>query len=111
MQELLTQEVGHRTAVGLVLGVDFLPLRGPRVPRDGDAARLVVGQELEEHVREAEERVRRLAVRRLQLLGQREERAVREVVAVDEEELGVARRPVVEDELLPRQRLRTHART
>jgi hypothetical protein len=62
-------------------------------------------------IREAEKRVSRLAVRRLQLLGQREERAVCEVVAVHEEELGVPCRPVVEDELLPRQRLRAHART
>ena len=80
----------------------------PRVPRHGDAARPVVGEQLEEHVREAEERVRRLAVGRLQLLGEREERAVREVVAVDEEELGVARGRVVEDELLAGQRLRAH---
>ena len=68
----------------------------------------VVGEQLEEHVREPEQRVRRLAVGRLQLLGEREERAVREVVAVDEEELGVAGRRVVELELLAGQRLRAH---
>jgi hypothetical protein len=82
-----------------------------RVPRDGDAARLVVGEELEEHVGEAEERVRRLAVGGLQLLREREERAVREVVPVDEEELCIACGCVVENELLARQRLRGHAWT
>ena len=45
-------------------------------------------------------------VRRRELLRQREERAVGEVVAVDEEELGVARGRVVELELLAGQRLR-----
>ena len=42
-----------------------------------------------------------MPVARRELLGQREERAVGEVVAVDEEELGVARGRVVELELLP----------
>ena len=50
---------------------------------------------------EAEQRVRREALRRRELLGQREERPVREVVAVDEEEPRLARRPVVELELGP----------
>ena len=106
VRELLAQEIRHRPAVGLVVGVDLLAVDGPRVPCDRHAARPVVGEQLEEHVRESEERVRRLSVGRLQLLGEREERAIREVVAVDEEELGVARGTVVEDELLPGQRLR-----
>ena len=108
VRELLAQEVRHRPPLGLVLGVDLLAVHRPRVPGDRDAARPVVREQLEEHVREAEQRVRRLAVGRLQLLGEREERAVREVVAVDEEELGVACRPVVEHELLAGQRLRAH---
>ena len=83
-------------------------MHGPRVPGDRDALRPVVGEQLEEHVREAEQRVGGEALARRQLLGQREERAVGEVVAVDEEELGVARRGVVELELLPGQRLRGH---
>ena len=78
----------------------------PRVPRDRDATRPVVGEQLEEHVREPEQRVRRLAVARRELLREREERAVGEVVAVHEEELGVARGRVVELELDPGQRLR-----
>ena len=53
-----------------------------------------------------EQRVRRQALGRRELLRQREERAVGEVVAVDEEELGVARGRVVELELLACQGLR-----
>ena len=106
VRKLLAEEIGHRTTLGLVLGVDLLAVHGSRVPCDCDTARPVVGEELEEHVREAEERVRRLPVRRLQLLGQREEAPVRQVVAVDEEELCIARRRVVELKLLSRQRLR-----
>ena len=41
-----------------------------------------------------------------ELLGQREVRAVGEVVAVDEEQLGVASRPVVELELFAGERFR-----
>ena len=81
-----------------------------RVPRHADALRTVVREQLEEHVREAEQRVRREALARRELLREREERAVGEVVAVDEEELGVARRPVVELQLRPGERLRRHRR-
>ena len=92
VRELLAQQVRHRLAALLVDDAGGLGGRGaldrPRVPRDGDALRPVVGEQLEEHVREAEQRVRRLAVARRELLGQREEGAVGEVVAVDEEELG-----------------------
>ena len=106
VRELLAEQVGHRPAPLLVRLGDLRPVGRPGVPRDRDAAGAVVGEELEEHVREAEERVRRLPVGRLQLLGQREERAVGEVVAVDEEQLRALDRPVVELELLPGQRLR-----
>ena len=81
---------------------------GPRVPGDRDAARAVVGEQLEEHVPEAEQRVRGQPVARRELLRQREERAVGEVVAVDEEQLGAARGAVVELELRARDRLRGH---
>jgi hypothetical protein len=115
VRELLAEEVGHRPAAFLVRLGDLDPVRRPRVPGDRYAARAVVGEELEEHVREPEQRVRRLPVGRLQLLGEREEGAVGEVVAVDEEQLRPLDRPVVELELLPGQRLRhgssvTHAR-
>jgi hypothetical protein len=82
---------------------------GPRVPRHRDPARAVVREQLEEHVREAEERVRREALGRRELLGKREERPVGEVVAVDEEELGVARGTVVELQLGAREGFRGHA--
>ncbi len=111
VRELLAQEIRHRAAVGLVVGVDLLAVNRTRVPCDRNASRPVVREQLEEHVRESEERVRRLSVGRLQLLREREERPVREVVAVDEEELGVARRAVVEDQLFPGQGLRTHDTT
>ena len=81
-------------------------MRGARVPGDRDALRPVVGEELEEHVREAEERVRGEALARRELLGEGEIGPVGEVVAVDEEELGVARGAVVELQLGPCQRLR-----
>src|SRR5207302_5304361 len=61
--------------------------------------RLVVGEQLEEHVGEAEQRVRGEALARRELLRQREVRPVGEVIPVDEEELGVADRAVVELEL------------
>src|SRR5438128_2142167 len=74
--------------------------------RYGDTLRPVVREQLEEHVREAEQRVRREALARRELLGEREEGAVGEVVAVDEEELGLARGRVVELELGPGEGLR-----
>jgi hypothetical protein len=78
---------------------------GAGVPRDRDTFGPVVGEELEEHVREPEQRVRREALAGGKLLGQREVRAIGEVVSVDEEQLGVARGAVVELELSPCQRL------
>ena len=106
VRELLAQEIRHRPPVDLVLGRHLRPVHGTRVPCDRDAPRPVVGEELEEHVREAEQRVRDEPLGRRELLGQREERPVGEVVAVHEEELGVAGGPVVELELGPGQRLR-----
>ncbi len=109
VRELLAEEVRHRPALRLVVRGQLRAVDGPRVPGDRNAPGRVVGEQLEEHVREPEERVRRLPVGRLELLGKREERAVGEVVAVDEEELGVANGRVVELELLSRQRLRHDA--
>ena len=113
MRELLAQQVGHRPAALLVDDLCRLGDRGavhrPRVPRDGDALRAVVREQLEQHVREAEERARRLAVCRGELLGEREEGAVGEIVAVDDEELGLARGRVVQLELGSGQCLRHRA--
>ena len=97
--ELLAQQVGHRLALGLVVLRDRSAVDCARVPRDRDALRLVVREQLEEHVREAEQCVRGEAVARRQLLGEREEGAVREVVAVDEEQLGVTGWRVVDLQL------------
>ena len=110
VRELLAQQVRHRPASLLVDDVGCLgdggPMHRPRVPGDRHAARPVVRQQLEQHVREPEQRVRRLPVRRRELLRQREERAVGEIVAVDEEQIGVVCGPVVELQLLAGQCLR-----
>ena len=110
--ELLAQQVRHRAAAFLVDDVRRLGLRSAvhraRVPGDRDALRPVVGEELEEHVREAEQRVRRETLARRELLRQREKGAVGEVVAVDEEELGLACGGVAQVELGARERLRRH---
>jgi hypothetical protein len=107
--ELLLQQSRHGTALGLVLLGQLVPVHGPRIPRDRDALGTVVGEQLEEHVREAEQGVRGEALGRRQLLGEREEGPVGEVVAVDEEQLALARGRVVELQHLARERLR-HAR-
>ena len=99
VRELLAQQVGHRPALALVLLRHLEPMGRPGIPGDGDALRLVVDEQLEQHVDEPEQRVRRKPLRRRQLLGQREERTVGEVVPVDEEEPRLARRSVVELEL------------
>ena len=110
MRELLAQQIRHRPPALLVDDVgrlgDRRPVHRARVPRDRNTLRAVVGQQLEEHVGEAEQRVGRLAVARRQLLREREERTVGQVVAVDEEQLAVARGRVVELQLGARERLR-----
>ena len=108
VRELLAQQVRHRPAPFLVRLGDLGAVYRPRVPGDRHASRPVVREQLEEHVREAEQRVRGLPVGRLELLGQREEGAVGEVVAVHEEQLGVAHGTVVELELGAGDRLRRH---
>jgi hypothetical protein len=108
IRELLAQQVGHRPAVGLVRLRELVAVHGARVPGDGHAARAVVGQELEEHVREAEQRVGREALGRGQLLRQREVGPVGEVVAVHQEELGVPRGAVVQLQLGAGEGLRRH---
>ena len=54
--KLLAQEVRHRPPFRLVLRRDLGAVHRPRVPRDRDSPRRVVGEELEEHVGEAEPR-------------------------------------------------------
>jgi hypothetical protein len=105
VRELLAQQVRHGASTFLVRVRDLGPMHRPRVPRHRDTTRAIVGQQLEEHVRKAEQRIRRLPVGRLQLFGQREEGSVGEVVAVDEEQLRVPHRAVVQLELDARDRL------
>src|SRR4029453_13356860 len=81
----------------------------PHVPGDGDSLRPVVRQQLEEHVREPEQGVSREALARCKLLRKREEGAIGEVVAIDEEEPGVAHRGGVELQFLARQGFGSHA--
>ena len=110
VRELLPQQVRHRLAAFLVDDVRRLgcgrPMDRARVPGDGHALRPVVREQLEEHVREPEQRIRRLAVGRDELLGQREEGAIRQVVAVDDEEVAIARRRIAEVELGSGERFR-----
>ena len=106
MRELLAQQVGHRASLGLVLLRHLLAVNRPGVPGHRNALRLIVDEELEEHVHEAEQSVRRKSLGGRELLGEREVGPVGEVVAVDQEELGVARRPVIQLELGAGQGLR-----
>jgi hypothetical protein len=84
---LLGEQVGLLGPVALVLGVDLLAAARPGVPDDDGRLHAVLGQQLHEHRREAEDRVRVAPVGGGDRLGEREERSVDERVAVDEEEL------------------------
>ena len=97
---LLAQQIGRRLAGGLVAGELREPVRRLLVPGHQHAFRPVVAEQAHQHVREAEQRVRREAVGRRELLRQRVVRAVAERVAVDQEELARARRRVVQVEVL-----------
>ncbi len=87
---LLAQQVGLPRALGLVLRIDLGPAGHPGVPDDGGRHRAEVLVELDQHRREAEDRVRRLAGRGRDRFREREERPVRERVPVDQEQVGSA---------------------
>ena len=89
VRPLLAQQVRPRAAARLVLRVLRVAARHPAVPRHDHGARPVVDQELGHHRGEAVDRVGRPPVGRRDRLGQREERPVRERVAVDQEDLSV----------------------
>ncbi len=119
VRHLLAQQVGHRPAMGLVLGVQLDARRRLLVPGHEHRCRAVVGQELHQHVGHPEQRVRREPVHRLQLLRQRVEGAVGEAVAVDQEDVALLGRGVVEVQILrlsllhrghPSQRIRAGSR-
>ena len=84
---LLLEQVGARGALRLVIGGDLLAAGHPGVPHHDGRHLAVVGEDLHEHRREAEDRVGRAAVRGGDRFGQREERAVGERVPVDQEQL------------------------
>ena len=87
VRPLLLEQVGPRLALRLVLGVDLLAARHARVPGDDDRRRPVLGERFDHHRGEAVDRVRRPPVGGRHRLGQGEEGAVGEAVAVDQEEL------------------------
>ncbi len=84
---LLAQQIRARRPVALVLAVDLAPAAGAPVPYDHRRLDAVVGDQLHEHRRKAEDRVGGEARRSGDRLGQREERPVHQRVAVDQEEL------------------------
>ena len=96
---LLLEQRRRRLARGLVAREALQTVHGPRVPGHDHALRVVVGEQAHEHVGEAEQRVRREAVGRRELLGQRVVGPVGERVAVDQEQPRGARGAVVEIEL------------
>ena len=67
VRDLLAQIGRHRRTIGLVVGGQLVPeSRSPDVEGGGDERRPLVGDELAQHVDEAEDGVRRPAVRRRQ---------------------------------------------
>ena len=96
---LLLEQRRRRLARRLVAREALEAVHGPRVPGHDHALGVVVGEQPHEHVREAEQRVRREAVGRRELLGQRVVGPVGERVAVDQEQARGARGTVAEVEL------------
>ena len=87
VRPLQLEQVGPGRSLRLVVGADVLAAGHAGVP-DHDRRHLaVVGEDLHEHRREAEDRVRRASVRGRDRLWKREERAVRQRVPVDQEQL------------------------
>ena len=87
VRPLLLEQVRPARALRLVLGVDLLAAAVSPVPDHDGRLGAVVGEDLDQHRGEAEDRVGRHAGRGGDRLGQREERPVGEAVAVDQEEL------------------------
>ena len=84
---LLLEQVGAGAALGLVLGIDLLAPGIALVPHHHGRLGAVVGEDLDQHRGEPEDRIGRHPGGGRDRLGQREERAVGEAVAVDQEEL------------------------
>ncbi len=86
---LLLEQVGPRAPRGLVLGEHIGATRGAGIPGDDRRADAVLGDDLHEHRGEAEDRVRGHARRGRDRLREREEGAVHEARAVDQEQPAV----------------------
>ena len=84
---LLLEQIGAGGPLRLVLRVQRLTPRVPRVPDHHGRLRAVVGQDLHQHRGEPEDRVRRHAGGGGDRLGEGEESPVGQAVAVDQEEL------------------------
>ena len=87
VRPLQLQEIGPARALRLVVGGELLAARQAGVPHHDGRHLAVIGEDLHEHRREAEDRVRRAPVRGRDRLGEREERAIGERVPVDQEQL------------------------
>ena len=87
VRPLQLQEIGPARALRLVVGRELLAARQAGVPHHDGRHLAVIGEDLHEHRREAEDRVRRAPVRGRDRLGEREERAIGERVPVDQEQL------------------------
>ena len=83
---LLLEQVRARAPLGLVVGQQLRTARAARVPGHERRAHAVLGHDLHEHRREAEDRVGRHSGRRRDRLRQREERAIHEARPVDQEQ-------------------------
>src|SRR3954463_851136 len=87
MWPLELEEVRARGTLRLVVRGDLLTAGHAGVPYDDRRNLTVVREDLHQHAREAEDRVRGLAVGGADRLGQREERPVGERVPVDQKQL------------------------
>ncbi len=88
VRPLLPQQIGARFALGLVEVISLLAAAPAGVPGDDHALRVVFVDDFHQHRGEAVDRVGRPPVAGPDRLGQGEEGAVGEAVAVDQEELG-----------------------
>ena len=87
-RQLRREQIGGLLATGLVLGVELVAVRAAagRVERDRDVIGLLVGDDLGEHRREAVDRVRDGSRLRGEVGREREERPVRQRMAVEQEQ-------------------------
>ena len=88
-RELGREEVGGLLAAGLVVGVELVAVRAPagRVERDREVVGLLVGDHLGEHRREAVDRVGDGPRLGREVGREREERPVRQRMAVEQQQL------------------------